>query len=238
MILFTFPYAGGHSLAYRFMEPYFGPEIQVIHLEPPGRGKRAKESLLHSMEAIVDDVYSQIESRIKEEEYVFFGHSMGALVAYLVFQKAQHEGTRLPHHLFLSGKEAPSVKHASINTVDPKYNQPKEEFWEYIDSLGALPPEIKQHKDLIDYVEPIVRADIQALETYLYVPPEDPAQLPITVFYGLDDSETTVDKLMPWKLETNGPFTMIPFEGEHFFIVDHVELITKIILKSVKEYVC
>lgn len=232
MILFTFPYAGGHSLAYRFMEPHIGSDITLIQLEPPGRGKRAKEPLLFSMEEITDDLFRQIHSMAQGQEYVLFGHSMGALMAYLVLIKVMEQGVKLPKHLILSGKESPSVKHITANTENPKHNQPKEEFWAYIESLGALPPEIKQHTELMEYVEPIVRADIQALETYVYQKPEQPFSVPVTVLFGLEDAETSIEKLTPWKDETSGPFRMIPFPGGHFFIVDHVTAITNLIKEA------
>ena len=55
---------------------------------------------------------------------VFFGHSMGALVAFELARALRRDGARLPTHLIMSGAPAPHVKQLShaLHTL------PDEEF--------------------------------------------------------------------------------------------------------------
>jgi surfactin synthase thioesterase subunit len=107
--LFSMPYAGGNSWAYRALEAHLPAGVKLEGLELPGRGRRSAERLCASLDELADDLFGQLRPRIGAGRYAFFGHSMGALLAFLVTVRIQKAGLPLPDALFLSGTEAPTA---------------------------------------------------------------------------------------------------------------------------------
>lgn len=233
--LYAIPYAGGHSLVYRNLKEKLHPSIKLSTLEPPGRGKRASEALIKDMELIAFDLLDQIRGELEDSNYAIFGHSMGSLLAYIMCRKICEEGLPLPRHIFCSGHGAPSVKKIDPATELAKHTLSTEEFWEYIESLGALPPELKEHKELMNYFEPILRADIQALECYEYKSGSLKLDIPISVFYGVDDNETPLGSLIPWQNETRKTVLFYPFPGGHFGLFDRLPEFSQILKQNLFE---
>lgn len=230
MTLFAIPYAGGHSLVYRNLKLLLEPSVTLSALEPPGRGKRVKEKLMTDINGIAENLFEVIRPEIESgKKYALFGHSMGSLIAYLITKRISDSGLPMPEHLFCSGHGAPSVSKIDLTQELPKYTASSEIFWKYIDSLGALPPEIKAHGELMNYFEPVIRADIQALELYTYEPIVAPFSVPMSVLYGITDVETPIYGLLPWQNESRHPVDFIPFAGAHFGIFDELEKVAGLI---------
>lgn len=191
-------------------------------VELPGRGRRAGEALCYSLEELADDAFAQLRENLGKGRYALFGHSMGAALAYLCLLRIRRAGLPLPEALFLSGKAAPDVVQDK-----GRHRLPRPEFLEMLRAMGGCPPEILQHQELIDYFEPILRADFQAIETWRHLP-EEPLQLPLVVMVGRDD-EVTRNKAAAWSQVTCGEFRMHEFDGDHFFIQRHWERIAALI---------
>ncbi|OAD23667.1 Microcystin synthetase associated thioesterase, partial [Candidatus Thiomargarita nelsonii] len=117
---------------------------------------------------------------------------MGSILGYLLTKRILNAGKPAPLHLFVSGRKAPSV----VDDDPPKHQLPKQKFINHINVLGGLPPEILEHTELMDFFEPILRADFQAIETYIYQP-ASPFDIPITILQGLADKEVTYQNLLP-----------------------------------------
>jgi len=64
---------------------------------------------------------------------------------------------------------------------------------------------------------PILRADFEAVQTYVYTE-EAPLDCPITAFGGLQDTEVKPEALEAWREQTTSSFMMRMFSGDHFFI--------------------
>jgi len=213
--LYCLPYAGGRALSYRDFQAHVSNLILIKPLELPGRGKRVREALLTDSEAMIDDLFDQVQN--DGQAYAIYGHSLGTLLAYLLTQRIISAGLPAPRHLFLSGGKAPSV----LNAQPPKYKLPKAEFINCVKRLGGIAREILEEPELIDFFEPILRADFQALETYVYHP-TTPFDIPMTILHGLADIEIAYQDLLAWQQETRQPIAIKVFQGGHFFIFDHL----------------
>src|SRR5688572_2684772 len=106
--LFTIPFAGGNSFSYNRFHPHYPDVLDIRHLELPGRGTRHFEPLINNIDSLVDDMYGSIKNHL-EGPYILFGHSMGSIIAYLLVRKITDNRKRMPLHLFVSGRKAPSV---------------------------------------------------------------------------------------------------------------------------------
>lgn len=215
-------------MVYRNLKQYLHSSVTLNTLEISGRGSRAKEPLMRDVHEITQDLLDKIRGDIGVGDYALFGHSMGSLLVYLLCRKIADEGLPLPTILFCSGHGAPSVKKKDPITDQAKHTLSPNEFWKYIESLGALPPEVKGHKELMDYFEPILRADIQALESFNYQESSQPLDVPISVFYGVNDKDTPLHSLLPWQIESRSTVTFYPFPGGHFGLFEQLPEFSRI----------
>ncbi len=225
--LYCLPYAGGHSLSYREFQANVADNILIKPLELPGRGKRIKEPLLTNLETMVDDLFLQIENELNDKPYAIYGHSMGTLLGYLLTKRILSAGKPAPLHLFVSGRNAPSV----IKNTIPRHKLPKQEFLNYLNELGGLQQEILECTELMDFLEPILRADFQAIETYTYQQ-TSPFEIPISILYGLEDKELSSQDLLAWQQESSQPITIKSFPGGHFFIFEQLPQIGQVFSKT------
>src|SRR3546814_4467064 len=78
--LFCFPHAGGAASSY-FAWAGALEAVDVLAVQPPGREGRLAEPLIADMTTLLDRLVAAIEPQL-DRPFVFFGHSMGALVAF------------------------------------------------------------------------------------------------------------------------------------------------------------
>ena len=83
--------------------------------------------------------------------------------------------------------------------------------------MGGAPREVLAQADLMELVLPIVRADLQAAQTYRYRE-EPPLDVPITAFAGAADTSAPPPEVDAWRAQTTGPFAAHVFPGGHFFM--------------------
>lgn len=84
MRLFTFPYAGsGASVFHRWFLPLYD-QVDLYALQLPGREGRSQEACYSDMQAAANDVADCLEQLGDDIPCCFFGHSMGALLAFAV----------------------------------------------------------------------------------------------------------------------------------------------------------
>ena len=69
----------------------------------------------------------------------------------------------------------------------------------------------------MELFSPILRADFELCETYTFRE-DEPLDVPISAFGGLEDPDVSRDDLMAWKEHTRGPFKLRMFPGGHFFL--------------------
>ncbi|HEY8918110.1 MAG TPA: alpha/beta fold hydrolase [Chitinophaga sp.] len=212
--IFCLPFAGGSRYSYQGYEKYASPQVTIIPVDLPGRGSRFADPLLGNIYELADDVFQQLQDRL-HEPYALYGHSMGALLSYLLTKRILQEGLPAPLHLFLTGRAAPSVvkQDAVIHTL------PKAAFFEALAKLGGCPEELLRNEDLKDFFEPIIRSDLGALHTYQHEE-TTPFDIPMTVMTGLQENISFEDALA-WQKESTELITVRKFTGDHFFIYDH-----------------
>lgn len=228
MNLFCFPFAGANKYSYKIFLPYVAQNIVLIPLELPGRGVRMHESLLFNISQMANDLYHKIKDDLWQP-YAFFGHSMGTVLAYQVIRIILSDNQPPPVHLFVSSHRGPSVKEKERS----RHLLPRNEFIQELKDMGGSPDEILNNDDLMDFYEPILKADFTAIETYVY-DPSDPFDIPITVMTGLEEKITNAE-IEAWKIETNTTVVTIRFPGKHFFIFDFSKEIAEIINNILKD---
>lgn len=210
--LFCFPYAGGGALIYRDWAAKLPAEIEVCPAQFPGRGNRRHEPCYTSMRHLVEGAATAILPYL-DRPFAFFGHSMGALVAFELARELRGRGEPAPIHLLVSGRAGPQVPRRTPIT----YNLPEPLFVERLRQLNGTPKEVLEDPEMMQLMIPLLRADFEISQTYAYQPGA-PLDCPITAFGGLEDNHVTPEGLSAWREQTTAAFDARLLPGDHFFL--------------------
>src|SRR2546430_16859147 len=97
LTIICLPYAGGNKFSYKIYNSFLPEFIQLHTVDYPGHLTRMKEPLFTDIHLIVEDVYKQIKDLLTEP-YAIYGHSMGALMGYLLTKIIMQKKKQLPAH--------------------------------------------------------------------------------------------------------------------------------------------
>jgi surfactin synthase thioesterase subunit len=229
MNLFCFPFAGANKYSYNQFIPHLAKGITINTLELPGRGRRIKEPAFTDIHEMAEDLYQLIQKNLFRP-YAFYGHSMGTILAYLVIKKIIRDNLPLPVYLFVSGRGGP----AAPDKERKRYQLPREEFIAELRDMGGSPDEVLNDDGLMDFFEPILRADFTAIERYSYEE-TSPFPVPILAMAGLEE-KITMDELAAWQKETSRKAEFKKFTGKHFFIYEHAPELVHLINTRITNY--
>ncbi len=210
--LFCFPYAGGSALIYRPRGSQIAPDIDVFPVQLPGRGKRLREPSFTRVAPLVDAMH-EVLTPYFDRPFAFFGHSMGALLAYELTHRLRREGRALPVHLLLSARRAPHLPPKQ----EPYYDLPDDEFLGKLGEMNGTPEEVLANEELMELMLPLIRADFELNDTHDSTGYPQ-LSCPFTAFGGVADPEVERSDLEPWRELTEGKFRLRMFPGDHFFL--------------------
>lgn len=210
--LFCFPYAGGSAQVFRPWPDSLPPTVEVCAIELPGRGTRLKQAPFTRIEPLVEAIALALLPML-DKPFAFFGHSMGALVSFELARLLRKQGDLQLSHLFISGRYAPQL----LAPEPPIHALPEAEFVEKLRRYNGTPSQVLENAELMELFLPILRADFELLETYVYK--NEPAfDFPITAFGGLQDLDASRQELSGWANHTTAAFDLQMFPGNHFFL--------------------
>ncbi|WP_158899999.1 thioesterase II family protein [Burkholderia sp. L27(2015)] len=213
--LYCFSYAGGSAADFMPWQSALAPDIEVCAIQLPGRGARLDEPTVASMAQLLETL-APVIARDGEQPFAFFGHSLGALVAFEVARYAMHRSLPQPSRLLVSGCAAPQRYHS----LEQLHRLSDDGLVDALRRLNGTPAELLEHRELMELILPALRADLTLAETYAYRPgPSLP--VPITVLSGTLDLHTQLEPVDAWHEQTCVECRTYAFEGDHFFIKAH-----------------
>ena len=172
--------------------------------------------------------------------YVFFGHSMGASIAFELSRLLAEQHSCQPRHLIISGRRAPQLLAAhernSAEKKTPLYRLTKDEFFQRIIKFNGTPDELINHRELMDMMEPALRADFKLIETWPYQQ-KQALTIPVDVCYGEDDPDINADSAEAWRQQSAGLFNVQHFSGDHFFLHQQRFALLSYIETILKKYI-
>lgn len=226
--LFCFPYAGGGASLFRLWPDKFPIDIEVCPIYLPGRESRLKEPLFTRLSALVAALFDALEP-LMDMPFAFFGHSMGALISFELARYLRRMQQPGPAYLFISSHRAPQLPDSNA----PLHDLPESELIDMLARLGGTPQAILQHTELMKVLLPILRADFELCETYVYSP-EPALNCPLSVFGGEQDTMVRVSELQAWQAQTQRSFTLHLLPGDHFFISSQQESLLEILCQELE----
>ncbi len=229
MNLFCFPYAGGSSIMYDKWQSSFPENVRIIPIEYPGRGSKIKEPLISNFRTLLDYLENEVIKNISgSKTYAFFGHSLGAIIAFELALLLKKRHNYSPVSLYISASSPPHT----LPSLFPKVTQMKDEdFIKSIQELNGTPLNLINTVEFTTFFLPILKNDFSLLDGY-----QSQSQIldcPITVFGGIQDVKVPLESLNEWRKWTLGQMVVKQMEGDHFFIHQPQEVI-----KKIKESLC
>ena len=207
--LFAFPHAGAGALFWRGWPSSLGLCPALL----PGREARLHEPAIDSMHDLVEALANAIEPFL-DRPYAFFGHSMGAGVAFELARELRRRARPLPQALAVSSARAPRLR----RDAPPRPEPDDEQLVEELKRWGGVPDD----PVLLRLALPVLRADTRLYRNWR--PAEgDPLPLPIFAYGGQGDRNISADQLQAWRAETSGEFRLRLFPGGHLYLAARPE---------------
>ncbi|MFJ9773179.1 thioesterase II family protein [Kitasatospora sp. NPDC101157] len=217
-----FPHAGGSASYYMEYAKALAPYADVLAVQYPGRQNRFAEPTIDSVPELAEQIHRELRPWV-DRPIVFFGHSMGAAVAFEVARCFARDGLAGLERLFVSAGRAPSLPR------DTAFHKlPDDGLLEQVIRLGGTDARILDVPALRELIMPALRADYTAIETYRAAPDAVVPQ-PITALVGESDANATVEQAAQWEQHTSGGFSLRLFPGGHFYVAEQTDAVVRLL---------
>jgi len=221
--MFCFPWAGGGASFYTSLSSEITEDVEVLAFCLPGRENRFKDPSYKCLKDLLDDLVEMIRDKYSDKPFIFFGHSMGALISFFLAVELKLRHNIEPECMILSGTSAPNTPGLAEKRLKAK-DLSKDSFMEKLHELGGTPPEILQNPELVDIFFPPMYADFCLIEEMFYNLPVDgkpPLDCPIDFFDGDQDGDHSIEN---WRKLTSGLLTYRQMPGGHFYLKEDENL--------------
>lgn len=209
--LICFPHAGAGATAYQTWARQLPSHVELCAIQLPGRENRFREGLPRSLPVLIESLASSIQSSA-DRPVAFFGHSMGALVAYEVARQLRQWGGPQPAHLLVSAHRAPHLpRRRQIHHL------PDSALVTELQAMNGGQARLAGHDELTRLMLPVIRADLTVMETYTHEPGA-PLDMPITAVCGAWDPWVSPDEMEAWRQHTASAFSLRVLPGDHFYL--------------------
>jgi medium-chain acyl-[acyl-carrier-protein] hydrolase len=159
------------------------------------------------IDALGDAIHAYVD-----QPFAFFGHSMGAVVAFELTRLLRRRAQPLPRLLLVSGARAPQFRRGHVPPPEPSQS----EFIDELRRLEGMPPQVLDDPALLRMILPGLRADAALYRNYIYAE-ELPLDCPIRAYGGTEDPNVRRKHLEAWARQTTSTFGLRMFPGGHFF---------------------
>ncbi|GAA0365744.1 thioesterase II family protein [Bacillus horti] len=213
--LICFPYLGGYANSFYELAQSLDDDIEVWAVNPPGHGACTMKPL-ESIESMVD-VYAEELRNVLKPHAIFFGHSMGGIIAFFLAQRIlksqDYEGDI--DALILSACNPP----CDFRTKN--YSQLSDEnLIDHLISYDGLSEELINEKSLLSYFLPIFRADFKVLESSAF---HEYTQLDLPVHYlwGEQDKIVPIEGTTQWSKYFKRDIVLRPIANASHMFIQH-----------------
>ncbi|MEV8020398.1 thioesterase domain-containing protein [Streptomyces sp. NPDC086554] len=215
LLLYCLPPAGSGPGYYRSWVSLVPPWVELRSLQLPGRGDRSTQPSMTDPLQLGAHIAAAISACEKDRPYVLFGHSAGALLAYVTVRHLRDLGARLPRLLAVSALPAPHLG-AYTAALPARLAAGLQGLR---DLIGPIPEELLD-TPAAAAVCTTVLADLLLLLHYRHqaAPPLD---IPLALYGGEHDPVTTTAELEAWNALVTAPVRPRLFPGAHTYPAQH-----------------
>lgn len=210
--LFCFAHAGGGGAIFRPWRKMLAPALAVTPVILPGREARWREAPYVRMEALLGPLCDAVQAAVAGP-FAFFGHSLGAAVAYEAALRLATARCGPPRCLLVSARRAPHLP----SRRSPIHDLPTDRFLAELERLNGTAAILFRDPELLRALLPGLRADFELNDTYA---PGRVAALPVPIsaFVGNGDPLVNVGEMRRWGELTTSEFSLRVHDGDHFYL--------------------
>lgn len=251
--LFCFPYAGGGLVSFRAWPQLLDDRVELVAVEPPGRGTRINETPIDDLNTFVERLLPEMIEWL-DRPAAFFGHCLGGLTMFATLCALPETCAHFIKHAFACGVRPPHLLkrrgefednllydmmlHRDFDIRVLPHAQTDDVFADIIrqfdtpaaDKMLDIP---KLRKVLL----PTIRAEFGMAYNYKYRPVER-FSFPISSFVGDLDPWVSEEDSAGWGELTRGGFTNHVRKGSHFLMAEDREYILETIKNEFVNSVC
>jgi surfactin synthase thioesterase subunit len=223
--LVCFPHAGGSASFYFPFARLLPEDVDVLAVQYPGRQERRADQAIEDIGELAGQICAALLPYAREP-MAFFGHSMGALVAYEAARRLENQASTRLSVFFASGRRAPSRRpgETAVRLGDDG------SLIAELQRLSGTDMVLLDDAELVRMILPPVRSDYRALKKYVYRPGPN-LTCPITALTGDADPQVTLDEAGAWREHTDGAFGLRVFPGGHFYLSSQQAEVASVILE-------
>lgn len=227
--LICFPYLGGYANSFIELANTLSDDIEVWASNLPGHGGCTLEPL-QDIKSVLDLYYIELQAIIKPQS-IFFGYSMGGIVAYFLAQRIL-DSEKYPTKsitLILTSCTTPcAFKMKNYSSLS------NDKLIEHLISYDGIPNELINEESLLEYFLPVFRADFKILETSA-THDFKPLDIPVYYLWGENDKIVSIDSVIQWSKYFGNEINMTPIEnGAHMYIHDNVSVLAEHLEEIIK----
>lgn len=212
--VFCFHHAGGGASVFAGWRSLLAPHVDVFPVQLPGREGRSSEVPFRSLDALVADLDVHLGPHLREP-FLFYGHSMGALVAY-----------RLAHHRFVTGQS--SIGALVVGAYPPPDREPPLGDAEVAAVHGEVAGRLGRFPRWARAAAALLESDIALVDSHR-PSVRAPLPVPIHVLAGSADPLMSPADAVGWGRHTRAGCRVHVVPGGHLFVRDSPELVVDVV---------
>ncbi|ABC28861.1 predicted thioesterase involved in non-ribosomal peptide biosynthesis [Hahella chejuensis KCTC 2396] len=225
--LVCLPFAGaGASVFHEWKD--LSDKLNVIAVQLPGREKRFVEPAYTNVAEAVQGIMPELMAELDfSKPIVFFGHSLGAVLAFELARAMCAEEKANVQGLIVSGSPSPWN-----NREERASGLPDDEFVRRVNEFAGYSHPALEDPIMREVLLPTLRADVEMHESYH---PLADDSLPITVLTirGSDDELVTAEDKALWSKASSVQTLHEELPGGHMYLMDDPTAVIALIESAV-----
>jgi surfactin synthase thioesterase subunit len=218
--LFCFHHAGGSGSVFADWQSSLGPDVSVQPVQLPGRERRVREPRITDMARLTEELDRELGPYL-DEPCVFYGHSMGGLVAWHLTLRRRATGRRLPEALLVGACNPPHRPPLSARTK----GMSRDQLVAWMREMGGISDLVLRYPEWVDAAVSLLRDDLELCDSHPYADqaaaPPAPLPVPLYGFVGADDPGVGPEAMAGWLRHTEAGGEVFPIPGGHLFFRDY-----------------
>ncbi|MFL1375908.1 MULTISPECIES: thioesterase II family protein [unclassified Nocardiopsis] len=224
--LFVLHHAGGSAQAYRPWVRHLPADWDMCLLQAPGREDAG--AAFRDARALARHLYPLVADH--DRPFGLFGHSMGALAAYEIARLALARGGPAPAWL---GASAWSPE-PGPEWDEPRHLLPADRLRAGLARMGGTPAATLEDPERWRAAEPLIRADLELVDTWRPRPGTPPLPIPVSALAGAEDAGMPPARMDAWRGHTAGPLARHTLPGGHFYFVGRIGEVAERLVTDVR----
>jgi surfactin synthase thioesterase subunit len=210
--LFAFHHAGGSTASFTGWQKALGDRVEVVAVPLPTTTRADDGPVQLDLTSVLIALHEQLAPRLSGP-HLFYGHSMGALLAYHLTRLRAARGLRPPLRLITGAFPAPHLPHALARVLQ----LPDERLARWLVDVSGVPETLLRHPRRLDRQLSLLRRDLRLCAGHRHSGPVVPLPCPVDALVGDADPIVDVADGAAWQLHSAPGHTLRVLQGGHFF---------------------